>query len=90
MLGIDQAVNVVDCLLRQAAEFGCEHHVAATFAFGMEYRTALDWNVKHFLQAEGLGAELGVVIIELAAFALLVFYRQESAVGVLFDHITLS
>ena len=45
-------------------------------------------NVEHFLQAERLSAELGIVIFELAAFALFIFHRQEGAVGMPLDHVT--
>ena len=89
-LGINQAVNVVDCLLCHAPEFWCEYHLAATFAFGMEHCPARNRDIEHFLKAERLGTELGVVILELASFAFFIFHREEGAVGVPFDYVTLA
>jgi hypothetical protein len=86
--GIHELAELADRLLGQAAEFGREEHFATAFAFGVEDSAALDGKTEHFFQAEGLRAELGIIIFELTAFALLVFHRQERAIGVPFDDVT--
>jgi len=86
--GIGEAMKLVDCLLRQPPEFRGEYDVTAAFALSMKHRPAWNRDVEHFLQAKRLRAELGIVILELSAFALFIFHWQESAVGVLFDHVT--
>ena len=46
-----------------------ELDLAPPFAFRMKDRPTRDGDAEHFLQAERLGAELGVVVLPLPAFA---------------------
>lgn len=67
----------MDRPLRSGAQFGGEFDFATAFAVGMKHRAARNGEAKHFLQAECLGAELGVVVLELASFAKFEFDRFE-------------
>src|SRR5438874_2617471 len=64
-------------VLRQLPQFRCELDLAAAFAGGVKDSTAVNHDAEHFFETEGLGAELRVVVLKLAAFAFLVFDRAK-------------
>lgn len=59
------------------AQFGGELNFAPAFAVRMEDRAARNGQGEHFLQAEGLGAKLGVVVLPFPALAQLEFDREQ-------------
>ena len=62
-------------------QFRRELDVAAAFAVGVEDGAARDGDVEHFLEAQRLGAELGVVVYPLAAFAELELHGNQPVVA---------
>lgn len=72
---------------RQRPDLSRKFHFAPALARGVEDGPARHGPPEHFLQAKRLGAELDVVILELAPLALLVFDRDERAIGMPLDDI---
>ena len=79
-----------DSFLGGTSEFRCELDLAAAFAVGVEDGPARDHDAEHFLQAEGLGAKLGVVVVPVPAFADLELDGKIGAIGVALDYVALA
>ncbi len=66
-------------ILGQLTQFRRELDLAPALAGGMKDSTAVNHDAKHFFETERLGAELGIVVVKLPAFAFLKFDRAQRA-----------
>ena len=69
----DQSVHGFNSLFGEAAQILGKFHLAAALALGVENGSLGNVQSEHFFETQRLGAKLGVVVVELAAFALFVF-----------------
>ena len=65
-----QPVHGFNGLFGEAAQILGKFHLSAALALGVEDRPLGNVYPEHFFEAQRLGAKLGVVVVELAAFAL--------------------
>ena len=77
----NEPVQLGNGILSQLPQFLRKLDFAAALAGGVKDSTPVNHNAEHFFQAKRLGAELGVVVVELAAFAFFVFNRDQSIVA---------
>ncbi len=76
--------------LGKMSKLGGKEDFASSLAIDVEDGTARNGGVEHFLEAKGLGTELGVVVFPFAAFAELELDGKDGAVGVFFDDVALA
>ena len=80
-LGLEELMDGGDGGLGLGAEFVGEFHLATALTGGVKDGASGDVEAEHFLEAKGLGAELGVVVVEFAALAFFVFDGVEGLDG---------
>lgn len=88
--GGDQGVNFARCGPCGFAECRSEIHFPTAFAVGMKNGPARNDGLEHFLKAQGLGAQLGIIVVPSPAFAELELDWEKRAVGPFLDDVTLA
>jgi len=81
-------MKLLDRLLGQRPQFGCELDFATAFALGVKHRAVFNRKFEHFLQTQRLRAKLRVVVLELAALAFFVLDGTKRTAAVLLDDVT--
>ena len=81
-LGFKELVEGGDGGLGGGPKFGSELDFAAALAACVKDRARGNVEVIHLLKAKGLSAELGIIVVKLAAFAFFVFDRIKPQNGV--------
>src|SRR5947207_976770 len=85
-----QPVQFTDRILRDFSQLPVEFHFTPALAGSVEDGPMSNRLAKHLFQAKCLGAQLRVIVLELAAFAFLVFHRTQRAVAVLLNDVALA
>ena len=86
----DELVHGFDGLFGEAAQIPGKRHLSAALALGVEDGPSGNVQPEQLFEAQGLSAQLGVVVVELAAFTLFELDWNQRTVGMALDDIALA